>query len=339
MAAPAPAQPLPRRRRALAGLALGVAALHLALLDPRPSPPATGPVQRALVVRRIVVEAPGNAPAAAGPTAAPPAPARAAPPPPAPPAPRAPAAAPAPPPAAAPVPAAAEAAAAEQAPVVAATPPPLYPVRLPGSRTQGWERRRGAAVDTLVLDWQLDGDGYRIALRDAAGDGWASRGAVGAHGIEPERLVERRRGRDVRATNFRRDAGRISFSGAAAEHPLLPGAQDRAGWLLQLAGVVAAAPQRLGVPGAVVELFVAGSRGEAGVWRFAVEAVEPLELPAGPVPAALRLAREPGQRWEPRIEVWLDPARGHLPVRWRTRVADSGQTVDHRLAADEATGP
>ena len=37
---------------------------------------------------------------------------------------------------------------------------------------------------------------------------------------------------------IQREAGRITFSGPQVEYPLLPGAQDRISWLLQLAAVL-----------------------------------------------------------------------------------------------------
>lgn len=285
-----------RRWRSAAALAAGLAALHLALLDalnrPPTSGPAAAPATPPLVVRMLVPQ-PASAPVEPPPRRVPP---------------RAP------------------------GPAPQAAPPPLYAVRLPPPQQLRWQRRRGEAEDELRLDFEHDAAGYRLVLADGAGDGWASRGAVGVHGLEPERLVERRRQREVRAANFRREIGRISFSGGAGELPLQPGAQDRLSWLLQLAGVVAAAPQRFG-PGAAVELFVAGARGDAGWRRFEVRGAEPLDLPAGPVAGALRLESLPQRPYEPALEVWLDPARGWLPVRWRSRVAETGAEADHRLAA------
>lgn len=293
-----PVSPPRRSRRwpAVAALAAALAALHLALLDALNRPPATGPAAAPVRVMNLVrVPAPNAVPAAAEP------PPRRVPP-----------------------------RAAGPAPALAV--PPLYAVRLPPAQQLRWQRRRGETEDELRLDFEHDAAGYRLVLADGAGDGWASRGAVGVHGLEPERLVERRRQRELRAANFRRDVGLISSSGGSGEQPLQPGAQDRLSWLLQLAGVVAAAPQRFG-PGAVVELFVAGTRGDAGWRRFEVRGVESLELPAGPVAAALRLASAATRPYEPALEVWLDPARGWLPVRWTSRVAETGVEIDHRLVA------
>jgi hypothetical protein len=64
----------------------------------------------------------------------------------------------------------------------------------------------------------------------------------------PDRMVERRQGRDLAAVNFQRDKGLVSFSGPSTTLPLPAGAQDRASWLLQLP-MLAAAVQATGRPG------------------------------------------------------------------------------------------
>ena len=143
-------------------------------------------------------------------------------------------------------------------------------------------------------------------------------GALDLHGIAPERHVETRRGREVRAANFQRltgphgeggeGAGRITFSGPRIEHPLLPGVQDRLSWMLQLPAVLAAEPA-LGQPGREVSLLVVGVRGDAALWVFRVVAVQTLQLPAGEVVNALHLRREAQRPYDTRVDVWLDPAR------------------------------
>ena len=74
-------------------------------------------------------------------------------------------------------------------------------------------------------------------------------------------------GREQRAVNFQHEAGRITFSGPQLQLPLLPGAQDRLSWMLQLPAVLEAEPA-LRVPGSEVLIFVAGTRGDGQVWTF-----------------------------------------------------------------------
>ena len=95
--------------------------------------------------------------------------------------------------------------------------------------------------------------------------------------------------------------------------------------LAQLAGPVGR--QRAFVE-AGQRLHVVGARGEAGVWTFDVEARENIDLPAGPVTGALRLKREPRKPYDTQIEVWLDPARHHLPVKVRQGVSQGGEATE-----------
>lgn len=199
---------------------------------------------------------------------------------------------------------------------------PVYATRLPPPLQWAYRFTRGAAVGTAVLHWRPDGQHYGASFAGEAGGvpvfEWSSSGAFDAAGVAPERFVDRRGGRGAQAANFRRETGRISYSGPSVEWPLVAGAQDRLSWMPQLAGIVAAAPERWGA-GQEIALFVSGARGDADVWRFRVEGPETLDgMPGAPV-AALKLQRDPPRPYDIRAEVWLDPARHHMPVRARLR--------------------
>ena len=62
-----------------------------------------------------------------------------------------------------------------------------------------------------------------------------------------------------------------------------------------------------------------------------VEAVEAISVPAGPVAAALRLKREPRKPYDTLVEVWLDPARHHLPVKVRLSIPQTGDATEFSL--------
>ena len=179
---------------------------------------------------------------------------------------------------------------------------------------------RGDSVGSAQMQWHHDGRRYEARFSgEAAGAPvfeWHSTGALDGAGVAPERYLDRRRGRGAQAANFRRDSGRISYSGPSTEWPLHAGAQDRLSWMLQLAGVVAAQPARWQA-GQDIRLFVTGARGDADVWVFHVVGLEEVdELPGGPA-QALKLLREPPRPYDLRAEVWLDPARHHMPVKAR----------------------
>jgi hypothetical protein len=48
---------------------------------------------------------------------------------------------------------------------------------------------------------------------------------------------------------------------------------------------------------------------------------------------ALRLKREPRRPYDTQVEVWMDPAQHHLPVRARLTVLPGGETLELSLAA------
>jgi len=225
-------------------------------------------------------------------------------------------------------------AAAQPAPAAAAE-LPVYATRLPDAAQLHYRLQRGASAGHARLQWQHDADGYLLRLDSAwpgqPAAGSASRGRIDAEGVAPLRHAELRRAREVRAVNFQREAGRITFSGPQLAHALPPGAQDRLSWMVQLPAIVAADPSLARV-GASVTLFVAGTRGDAEPWRFEVQGDEALALPAGAVARALRLRREPTRPYDTRVEVWLDPARQHLPVRAVFTTLPGGAPLQMELA-------
>ena len=213
---------------------------------------------------------------------------------------------------------------------------PIYATQLPPAVALQFEMRRGLSVGQAVLDWQPSADGYQLTLQGRATGapaiGWASVGGFDGDGIAPLRYTESRRGRELRAANFQRDSGRITFSGPAIEHPQVPGAQDRLSWMVQLAAVLAANPV-LAVPDVQVSMWVVGTRGDAEVWTFTVQGRVALDLPAGRIDDAVHLVREPRRPYDTQVQVWLDPQRHHLPVQVLLRVRATGEGTQLRLQA------
>ena len=206
--------------------------------------------------------------------------------------------------------------------------PPVYATHLPPPARLQYTVRRGGVTGTTQLDWARDDGRYRLSLQGhliaAPQAAWISQGLLDAAGVAPERYSENRRGRELRAANFQRDAGRISFSGPGHEFALPAGAQDRLSWLIQLGAVLAANPD-LTHPGAEIRVFVVGTRGDGETWLFTVQAQESLDLPGGRVEGAVHLYREPRRPYDTHADIWLDPARHYLPVRLQLRVRATGE--------------
>lgn len=220
-------------------------------------------------------------------------------------------------------------------------PLPVYATRLPPPARLRYDVRRGALAAEGELVWQPGPERY-VANFEASAFSvlvleWHSEGGYDAAGLAPQRFTDRRQRRSAMSANFRRDQGRITFSGPQVEYPLVAGAQDRLSWLLQLAGIVAADPARFG-PGSRIPMFVVGARGDAAIWSFEVQPPEPLDLPAGRVESAWHLRRPAHQPYETEADVWLDPARAWLPARVRLSVPGSGDTLEFQLAAPTGGG-
>lgn len=348
------ALPAPWRWRR--GLALGLAAVVLwghwsliALLAP--AAPRAGSLARstaALQVRRVPVAAPEwarvAAPVAARPVTTPPVmPARL------------PVASPAKPPgttrpdaslAMAPAEPAARVDAESPSPVATEAPaspegeaPPVYATRLPPPVQLRYALRYNGHAGEAWLTWRHDGERYTLALdgRGAAGErplvAQTSQGGLGATGLAPERHLDRRRGGRQQAANFRRDIGRISFSGPAVDYPAWPGAQDRLSWLAQLTAILGA-----GHASDEVRLFVVDARGAGGLWRLQRQSDERLVTPIGEVGAQL-WQRDPPRPEGLRVQAWLDPERGHWPVQLRFTAQRSGDVFELRLLAEPQAPP
>jgi hypothetical protein len=220
------------------------------------------------------------------------------------------------------------------------TPLPVYATRLPPAATLRYAVRRGASTGQAELRWRPVDGRYHLAM-DGGGPaeprlGSISQGRLDATGVVPERYTESRRGRETRAVNFQHESGRITFSGPSLHYPLLRGAQDRLSWMLQLPAVMEAEPA-LREPGSEVLMFVAGTRGDGEAWAFTVQGPEAVDTPGGLVPGALHLRRQPRRPYDTQVDVWLDPARHHLPVRLQLLLQPAGGGAEFLL--EQYTAP
>jgi hypothetical protein len=184
---------------------------------------------------------------------------------------------------------------------------------------------------TGSLDWRNEGGTYsarmeiRVFLLGSRVQ--TSQGQLVATGLQPERFGDK--SRSERAAHFDRSQNRIRFSNNAPDAELLPGAQDRLSVFLQLAGLLNSRPEAYAA-GQSIDIPVAGTSGSE-IWRFQVQDLTSLDLPAGSL-IARHLVREPREPRDTRVDIWLAPSLGHLPVRIRLR-QDSGDVVDQRLTS------
>jgi len=213
---------------------------------------------------------------------------------------------------------------------VADSPPPTYRTVLPPPATLRYDMRRGMLSGSGELIWKPAGAQYEARLEGRVAGVHVltetSTGVVDAHGIAPLRYTDWRIRRPVSAANFQRDKGKITYSGPQVEFPLLPGTQDRVSWMLQIAGVLNAEPT-LAKPGGRIAFFVTGARGDADVWVFRYVAAETVTADGGTL-SAVKFTREPRKAYDRMVEVWLAPARHHLPVRARLTERADGDVFE-----------
>jgi hypothetical protein len=247
-----------------------------------------------------------------------------------------------------PSPAAADRIAPDRSAPDSAEPPPVYPTRLPAPVQLRYTLLLNGESGEAVLDWRHDGLRYALALAARSGRvqplvEQLSQGGFDGAGLAPERFTDRRHGRGQRAANFRRDIGRIGFSGPQIDYPAWPGAQDRLSWWAQLAAIQAAAAVAVavGAPLPAVTLFVVDARGAGDWWRFVWQGEAVLDTALGRV-VTQHWRRDPDaadRHDSQRTEVWLDASRGHWPVLLRTTTLRSGDAFELRLAAEPGLPP
>jgi hypothetical protein len=211
------------------------------------------------------------------------------------------------------------------APPAGAASLPVYRGEAPPAATLHFSLRRAAVSGRGQMDWRPGAEGYELTLQATVLGLRAlqqtSRGGWDLGSLAPDRFLDARRGREVRAANFRRDVGLISYSGPDTTYPLVRGAQDRLSWMLHLPAVMQANPA-LRRPGSELRMFVTGARGDGDVWAFRVVSVDRIMVPAGEVTRALHLQRLPRHDHDTQADIWLDPERHHLPVRVRLQSGD-----------------
>jgi hypothetical protein len=216
------------------------------------------------------------------------------------------------------------------------------PQRIPGSVQLAFAAtgQRGTTPLQGVfgnLTWRQDGQHYDAQLSlnvlFYTMRSQHSSGVIGANGIEPARFSDKRKS-EV-ASHFMREQGTVVFSNNAPSVPLMPGAQDRLSVILQLGALMAGDPGRY-PPGAAFAIQTVGPR-DADIWIFKVEDDEKLALPAGEF-TARKLTRNPRQPFDDKVELWLAPELGYLPVRIK-QTQSNGDFADLQLRSAEPMRP
>ena len=207
---------------------------------------------------------------------------------------------------------------------------PVYRTRMPPPITMRYVITRGPWSGNGEMVWEPQDTRYHARLEGRVAGfkviTWDSSGQIDNDGIAPLRFTDERRGKSMRVANFQRTASKITYSSPDIEHRLIPGTQDRLSWMVQIAAIANAEPQRVAA-GKRVSMYVTGARGDADVWSFQSIGIETVPIGGASVPA-IKLLREPRKVHDTRVEVWLDPQLHHLPVRARLTSSPENETLE-----------
>jgi hypothetical protein len=182
-----------------------------------------------------------------------------------------------------------------------------------------------------LLSWKLDGGAYRMRIEAGIKIVFArvnlvvltSEGHVGNTGFAPVKMTEKRRGRALTATHFDWPGNKVTFSASQNNYALLPGAQDKATVPLQLAAIARGDQAQLSGD---IDMFVGEDRW-GSVYTFNVVGPEEIDTPLGRL-QTVRVARPPKQgSYKTRLDIWLAPAHGWIPVQIRSSEANGAVTT------------
>lgn len=187
------------------------------------------------------------------------------------------------------------------------------------------------------LRWQHNASHYDLTLAVRAfllgRRQWRSVGRIDATGLAPSRFSDS--WRQERAAHFDREQQRIVFSSNSHPAPLEPGAQDQISLYVQLAAAVAGEPERF-APGDRLQVQTVTVR-DALPWSLKLEGEDILTL-EGQSWKTWKWVCQPRNRFEARVEFWVTPSQGWLPVRIRiTQV--SGSFIDLHWRSTEPLPP
>ncbi len=211
-----------------------------------------------------------------------------------------------------------------------------YKVDLPPPAELTYEVARTDADGTkwtgqALLSWQPNQQAYQVRVEIGIKIVFArvnllvltSEGHVGNTGLAPVKMTEKRRGRALTATHFDWPGNKVTFSASQNNYALLPGAQDKATVPLQLAAIARGDQSQLSGD---IDMFVGEDRW-GSVYTFNVVGPEEIDTPLGRL-QTVRIARPPKQgSYKTRLDIWLSPAHGWLPVQIRSSEANGAITT------------
>lgn len=183
------------------------------------------------------------------------------------------------------------------------------------------------------LLWKQDGQRYEARLEASllffGARTFTSTGSITPEGLAPQRYSDKRR-TEV-AVHFDQTNRRATFSANTPDVVLQTAAQDQLSVFLQIGGILAAEPAQY-PSGATLAIQTIGPK-DADIWIFTVEERAKINLPSGEIDTQ-KLTRNPRKPFDQKVELWLAPGMGYLPVRLKVTNAN-GDYIDQQLRGVE----
>ena len=205
------------------------------------------------------------------------------------------------------------------------------PVRLLYALTGEAKKLHYSASGELL--WKQDGHSYEATLQASmlflGARTRTSTGSITPEGLAPQRFSDK--WRTEVAAHFDQQNRRASFSANTPDVVLQTAAQDQLSVILQIAGILAAEPAKY-PPAASIAIQTIGPK-DADLWVFTVEGPEKIHVPNGSMDT-LKLTRNPRKEFDQKVELWLAPGMGYLPVRLKITNAN-GDYIDQQLRGVE----
>lgn len=218
--------------------------------------------------------------------------------------------------------------------------PALTPVQLPPSSTLEYDiagRSKGINYTAKAdIVWKVSDSRYEASSTTRAflvgSRIQTSQGHISTTGKGLLPLQFNDQARRQKSVAFDYGSKQINFSPDNTHAPLVEGVQDRLSLFMQLAGLLAASPQKWTL-GSFVEIPVA-STNKTEIWKFKIQAPEILELPSGNV-KTVHLQRVPRENGDSQLDLWFAPDAHYLPVRIKVQ-QDDGTFADQQLRQSTA---
>lgn len=216
--------------------------------------------------------------------------------------------------------------------------PQTYPVRPPQTgkismRIVRTEMNRNPVYGDGEINWEFRSGRYKMRI-EASLDllltsinlyQLNSEGNIDVYGITPTMSTEKRRSRSETATHFDQANKSVSFSSSNKTVEVQNGVQDKASFIMQLAGIAYAEPEKF-QPGREIRLQVAEER-DVSTFVFVVTAFEEVETKMGKI-MAWHVIRPPlPGSYNSKLEVWLAPEQHWYPIQIRNTESNGAVTT------------